>query len=129
MSKKKRILIISCFCLLLLITGVANVVLNNAVQAESESTLVSTNTYASFFDSYRTDRVSTRNQEIQYLDAIIASSSSSAESKASAEAEKASLLKLMEMELALEGIIKAKGFEDAIISALSSNISVIVKNK
>lgn len=127
MSKKKRILIISCFCVLLLITGIANVVLNNAVQAETESSLVSSTTYANFFESYRSDRVSTRNQEVQYLDAIIASANSSAEAKANAESEKNKLMKLMEMELALEGIIKAKGFEDAIISALTSNISVLVK--
>lgn len=128
MSKKKRIIIISCFCLLLVITGVANVFLNNSITSATESTLVSSTTYAGFFESYRADRVSTRSQEVQYLDAIIVSSTSSAEAKANAEAEKARLLKLMEMELALEGIIKSKGFEDAVISALTSNISVIVKN-
>ena len=128
MSKKKRILIISCFCVLLLVTGIVNVVLNNSVKAETKTTTVSTTTYSSFFESYRSDRTSTRTQEIQYLDAIIASANSSAEAKASAEAERAELVKLMETELVLEGLIKSKGFEDAIISALSSNISVIVKN-
>ena len=127
MSKKKRIILIGCFCLLLIATGIVNVVLNNAVNAKTNQTPVSSTTYTSFFNSYRTDRTSTRNQEIEYLDAILASATSSAEAKANAETERADLIKLMESELVLEGLIKAKGFEDAIISALSSNITVIVK--
>lgn len=127
MSKKKRIILIGCFCLLLIATGIVNVVLNNAVNAKTNPTPVSSTTYTTFFNSYRTDRTSTRNQEIEYLNAILASATSSAEAKANAETERADLIKLMESELVLEGLIKAKGFEDAIISALSSNITVIVK--
>lgn len=34
----------------------------------------------------------------------------------------------METELALEGLIKAKGFEDVVISTSATNINVIVKS-
>ena len=40
MSKKKRIILIGCFCLLLIATGIVNVVLNNAVNAKTNPTPV-----------------------------------------------------------------------------------------
>ena len=92
-SKKKKIFIISGFCLLLVVTGVLNIVLNNKIATEASNTTV---TAGNFFSTYRTDRTDTRNEEILYLDAIIASSSASAESKTSAEAKKSELISLME---------------------------------
>ncbi len=124
-SKKKRIFIISGFCLLLVVTGVLNIVLNNRIATEANNSTV---TAGNFFSTYRTDRTDTRNEEILYLDAIIASSSASAESKTAAEAKKSELIALMETELALEGLIKAKGFEDVVVSTSASNINIIVKS-
>ncbi len=126
LSKKKKIFIVAGFCFLLVLTGVLNLVLNNKVvkQANSNNTVTTGN----FFSTYRTDRTGTRNEEVMYLDAIIASSSASAESKSAAEAKKAELISMMEMELSLEGLIKAKGFEDVVVSTSASNINVIVKS-
>ena len=124
-SKKKKIIIVSGFCLLLVVTGVLNIVLNNKIATEASNTTVAA---GNFFSTYRTDRTDTRNEEILYLDAIIASSSASIESKTSAEAKKSELISLMETELALEGLIKAKGFEDVVVSTSASNINVIVKS-
>ena len=63
-----------------------------------------------------------------YYDAIIASASSSAEAKANAEAKKEQLVNNMEMELVTEGLIRAKGFEDVIVTSSNSSINVIVKS-
>lgn len=126
LSKKKKIFIISGFCLLLILTGVLNIVLNNRIATEAGGgQAVSA---GNFFSTYRADRKDTRNEEILYLDAIIASSSASAESKTAAEAKKQQIIDLMDTELALEGLIKAKGFEDVVISTSTSNINVIVKS-
>ncbi len=126
LSKKKKIFIISGFCLLLAITGVLNIVLNNNIATSATNNeIVSA---GNFFTTYRTDRTDTRNQEILYLDAIISSSSASAESKTAAEAKKSEMVALMETELVLEGLIKAKGFEDVIVSTSASNINCIVKS-
>ena len=126
LSKKKKIFIVGGFCLLLAITGVLNIVLNkNIVSSASKNDTVSA---GNFFTTYRTDRTDTRNQEIMYLDAIIASSSASAESKTAAEAKKAEMIALMESELVIEGLVKAKGFEDVIVSSSASNINCIVKS-
>ena len=126
LSKKKKIFIISGFCLLLILTGVLNIILNNKIVTNTNGG--ETVTTGNFFSTYRTDRTDTRNEEILYLDAIISSSSASAESKSAAEAKKAELIALMETELALEGLIKAKGFEDVVISTSATNINVIVKS-
>lgn len=126
LSKKKKVFIIAGFCLLLVLTGVLNIVLNNKISTDANSN--NTVTTGNFFSTYRTDRTNTRNEEILYLDAIIASSSASAESKTAAETKKAELIALMDTELALEGLIKAKGFEDVVVSTSTSNINVIVKS-
>lgn len=124
LSKKKKIVILSVMAVLLVVTGVLNVALNQGA-IETGSNAVTT---ANFFSTYRTDRQSVRNEEISYYDAIIASAESSAEAKASAETKKQQLIQMMETELVTEGLIKAKGFEDVIVTSTSSNVKVVVKS-
>jgi stage III sporulation protein AH len=124
LSKKKKFIIVGVFCLLLAITGALNIILNSSILADDNGTV----TTATFFSTYRTDRTDTRNQEILYLDAIISSSSASAEAIAAAETKKQEIVALMEQELVLEGLIKAKGFDDVIVSTTTSTLNVIVKS-
>ena len=120
LSKKKKIFIVGAFVVLLAVTGALNIILNNRVVENVNAELGATT--ANFFVTYRADRQDTRDQEIVYLDAIIASANSSAEAKSAAESKRQSLVAQMDSELMLEGLIKAKGFEDAIVSTSSSNI-------
>ena len=124
MTKKKKILIIGAFCLLLAVTGVLNIVLNNSANTSVSEVVSTTN----FFVSYRQDRSDTYEQELLYLSAIIDSSSASSEAKANAEAEQAKIIANMQLQTNLEGLIKAKGFSDVVVSAMTNNISVIVKS-
>ena len=126
LSKKKKIFIVGAFVVLLAVTGALNIIINNRVVENVNAELGATT--ANFFVTYRADRQDTRDQEIVYLDAIIASANSSAEAKSAAESKRQSLVAQMDSELMLEGLIKAKGFEDAIVSTSSSNINVIVKS-
>lgn len=123
-SKLKKVLVLSSFCVLLLVTGGVNILVNN-LATDDVAAQVSSN--ATFFSNYRDDRQETRNQEILYLDAIIASEVTSAEAKSAAEAERLALVKNMEVALKLENLILAKGFEDVVVSTSSSNISVMVE--
>ena len=125
MSKRKKIVILSVMFVLLVVTGYLNIALNKngTIQTASENVVT-----GNFFVTYRTDRQSTRDQEIAYYDAIIASSSSSAEAKANAEAKKQDLINNMEMELVTEGLIKARGFDDVIVTSASGCVNVIVKS-
>ncbi|MBR1971532.1 MAG: SpoIIIAH-like family protein [Clostridia bacterium] len=123
MSKKKKIVISVLMVLLLAATAYLNILISG--MGNGEDTTVSTN----FFTEYRTERVSTREQEMLYLDGIIANTSLSAETVDAAAAQKLELVDLMEKELTLEGLIKAKGFEDVAItmSSANDNVNVIVK--
>lgn len=124
MKKRTKIIIITAMVLLLGVTCFLNVMLNNSVSSNNDNTT----TTSSYFQTYRSDRESTRDQEMLYYDAIIASESSSAESIASAEEAKLSLIELMEQELVVEGLIKAKGFEDCVVTISGSNVNAVVKS-
>ncbi len=126
MSKKKKIIILSVMTLLLVITGVLNLVLNNNISTESASS--TTVTTGNFFVTYRADRQSTRDQELLYYEAIITSENSSAESINLAETKKLSLVENMETELVTEGLIKAQGFEDCIVTKSSDSVNIVVKS-
>ena len=125
MSKKKKIIILASMFVLLIVTGYLNIVFNDDQSIITSGDNVVT---GNFFTTYRTDRQATRDEEIAYYDAIIASVSSSAEAKASAEAKKETLVSNMELELVTEGLIKAKGFEDVIVTSSTSCINVVVKS-
>ena len=62
-KKRKKIILLAGFCLLLVATGVLNIILNKNITTEepvnSDSVAV-----GNFFTNYRTDRTNTRNEEI-----------------------------------------------------------------
>ena len=124
MKKRTKIIILVAMVLLLGVTGYLNIALNNNVVDTSAQTV----TNANYFTTYRDDRQATRDQELLYYDAIISSESSSAEAVESAQNKKMEIIAQMENELVMEGLIKAKGFEDVIVTTSNSNINVIVKS-
>ncbi len=127
-TKKKKIIILASMMLLLVITGFLNIKLNS--MTEGGSTTVSSNYNAgSFFASFREDRNATRSESIAYYDAIISSSSSSKEAVKNAEQKREALIDMMTLELTMEGLIKAKGFNDAVVSCSDEYVNVIVKSE
>ena len=92
MKKRTKIIIITVMVLLLGVTGFLNVMLNNSV---SNSNNDNTQTTASYFQTYRSDRESTRDQEMLYYDAIIASETSTEDAIKSAEESKLALIEQM----------------------------------
>ena len=123
MSKKTKIIVLSCMIALLAATAAFNFIL----AGKTEEPAAQTSNYST---SYRTERTSSRNEQILQLDAVIASEQ--ADDKAVDEAidMKLKLTSLMEKELLLENLIKAKGYEDAVVTIGSSsgNINVLVKD-
>lgn len=121
-TKKKKILLLAGMVVLLIATAVVNVVLNkNIVNTSAELT-----TSAGFFATYRQDRETSRNQEILYLDAIIADETISESSRLEAEEKKLKLVANMELELVCEGLIKSAGFEDVIMTTGGNYYNVVV---
>ena len=130
MTKKKKIIVLSVMIGLLILTGYINVALNNSLSKKA-TPIVSTQTSAtaqSFYTTYKTERESTRQQELQFYEAIIASSTSSDDAKDEAEKNKLDLINQMEKELVVEGIIVGKGFDDAIVTQSSANVNVFIKS-
>ncbi|MBE7073809.1 MAG: SpoIIIAH-like family protein [Clostridiales bacterium] len=125
MKKRTKLIIITAMVLLLGVTGYLNIMLNNSVSENSQQIT----TTASYFSTYRSTRESTRDQELLYYDAIISNESSTTDAIANAETLKLALISQMEQELVIEGLIKAKGFEDCIVSILDDNVNAVVKAK
>jgi len=75
------------------------------------------------------DRQTTRNYEIAELNSIIAMEGDEyADARKSALEQKQNIVEAMEVEMLLETLLKAQGFEDVLVTvnAAADNISVIV---
>ena len=130
MTKKKKIIVLSVMIGLLVLTGYINVALNNSLSGTTNPTTTTQTsaTTESFYTTYKTERESTRKQELQFYEAIIASTTSSSEAKQEAEQNKLALINQMEKELVVEGIIVGKGFDDAIVTQSTANVNVFIKS-
>ena len=124
MSKKKKIIVLSCMVLLLAVTAVFNFVLSGKTNTDDD--LVASTAY---FAEYKTERSQSRSEQLVQLNEIIASSDDSA-AKDEALNLKLKLTGIIEDELLLETLIESRGYEDAVVSIglTSDNINVIVKD-
>lgn len=126
MTKKKKIIVMSSLVFLLALTAVLNVLLaqNNTAQAGE------TVTTANYFATYRSERTTTRSEELLQLDSIIALYDETSEEYAEAVAMKMDIVEVMEQELQLETMIKSLGFSDAVVSigVDSENVNVFINS-
>ena len=128
MSKKRKIVVLSCMIALLAVTAVFNFVLTTGnTNPTDESTVVNS---ANYFTQYRSERLTTRNEELLQLDEIIETAAADSAERADALSMKIELTEITEKELLLENLIKAYGFEDAVvvIGLESDNVNVIAKS-
>lgn len=125
MSKNKKIIISVAMVLLLAATAYLNVALTNA-SGDGNGTV----TVGNFFTEFESKRTSTREQEMLYLESVISNKQLSKETIEQAAKEKLAIVGLMEKELILEGLIKAKGFAEVAVtmSGTNPNINVVVKS-
>lgn len=127
MTKKRKIIVLSCMIALLTVTAVFNFLMTSGTASSDQTTAVSS---ANYFSQYRSERLTTRNEELLQLDAIISSATVDSAEHSAALAMKIELTEITEKELLLENLIKAYGFEDAVvvIGLESENINVIAKS-
>ena len=126
MTKKRKIIVLSCMIALLAVTAVFNFVLSTEPIDSTETNASS----ASYFAQYRLERVSTRSEELLQIDEVLSKASADSEEYSDALSLKMSLVQNTERELLLENLIKAYGFEDAVvvIGLESQNVNVIAKS-
>lgn len=124
MSKKKKIIILSCMIALLAVTAVFNFVLTDTSVKQTSVTT------ADYFVEYKTERATTRNEEILQLNEIIENESTSAEAKTNALSMKLKLTNAMENELMLEYLLKTQGFSNVAVTCgtTTESVNVIVAN-
>ncbi len=126
MSNTKKIAIMSTLVLLLAVTAVFNFVLaGTSADAAADGTA-----QEDYFTSFRTERVTTRNEEFLQLDSVIAAYAADSSEYKEAVAEKQRMVEVMETELVIETMIKTLGFTDAVVAigAESDNINIFVNS-
>ena len=127
MSNKKKIIVMSS--LVALLAGTA--VFNFALASTSESTQTDSGiTTANYFTTFRSERTSSRNEELIQLDSVIALYEEGDEKYEEATEMKMDIVMAMEQELVLENMIKSLGFSDAVVSVsvASDNINVFINS-
>lgn len=125
-TKKKKIVVLVSMVALLVLTGFLNLTLNK--QAISTTSTEESYSTQSFFESYRVDRNTSREQQVLYYKAVLESENSTEEAKKEAEKNLSQMAAKQEQELVLEGYILAKGFNDAVVSFTDSYVNVMVKS-
>ena len=127
MSKKKKIIILSCMVALLAVTAVLNYIFTNNTTTIDQTP---TSTTAGYFTQYRERRLTTRNEELLQIDDIINESAIDSTERADAVALKTQLTEITEKEMLLESLIKAYGFDDVVVimSLTSDNVNVIANS-
>ena len=128
MSNKKKIIIICSMVVLLVAAAYLNVLISKKnTKTVSDPVSDESSTVVSFFTSYRSARDASRQESFMYYDSIINSETASVAAISSAEDKRQELVGFTETELVLEGLIKAKGFEDAVVTISTANVNAIVK--
>ncbi len=83
----------------------------------------------SFFKDFRYNRENTRKKEIEYINNIVDNPNSDENKRAEAQDQLLQLTQIMEKELGVEGLIKAKGFDDVIVMLQENSVNVVVDKK
>ena len=127
MSNKKKVIVMSSLVLLLAVTAVFNFVLANTSDTVSSEDGITT---ANYFTTYRTERATTRNEELIQLDSVIALYEEGNEKYEAATEMKMEIVAAMEQELVLENMVKSLGFSDAVVSVSvdSDNVNVFINS-
>ena len=128
MSKKKKIIIMSSLVFLLALTAVLNVLLSTNVIASGNSNAAVTT--SNYFTTFRSERSTTRSEELIQLDSVIALYEEDSDKYKEAVNLKLKIVEMMENELMLETLIKSRGFSDAVVSIGmdSDNVNVFVNS-
>lgn len=93
----------------------------DAAQSEQDS-------IATFFSDYRSERNNVRAQEVAYLDSVIQNTSTDQALLDQAQQRKIALTDMMEKEVTAEGLLRAKGFAQAIVTLAEGSVNVVVSD-
>ena len=92
-----------------------------------ESSNTSVSAQSNYFEAYRTNRQSIRDMEMRYVQTVSDNQKSDSAVKKEAEERLLEIASLMEKELKIENLIKAKGFEDVIAFVEEGSVNIVIK--
>lgn len=141
---QKKHLVFTGLVLLLCITGFANYKINQGAGGEQPVAIKGEEQAAdpaatgageqavmgetNYFAEFRAQRVATREEEVAYLDSIIADERTDAETLADAQQRKLDVVANMEKETTVEGLVMAKGFSECIATIKAGSVNIVVEN-
>lgn len=139
MEQKRKMFFAGCMVGLAVLAIVANVLINRSLsKGEKEPAQQSVNIEAAaqptfeaqeeedYFEVFRQDRDSVREKEAEYLAVVAQDKESDEEVRAQAQEQILQLSKAMEQEVLIEGLIKAKGFDQAAVTIQQGSVNVVV---
>ena len=130
----RKTMVISLLVVLLLVTGLLNW---KYISSDSDVTQNASNESVNgedvetgnFFSTYKAERMTNREEEMTYLDSVIANANTDSATINEAQKMKMEIVSNIELESTLEGLLVAKGFEDAIVTFGSTSINIVVKDE
>lgn len=125
-ENKKKILVLSCMVVLLVVAGTLSIVLNLNAQKIGGGDSNLDGTQSTFFTELQSDRELRKNEQIALLDAIINNDNSTAEAVANAEKQKLQIVANIKTEMTLEAMIKSKGFNNVAVMIGNEKINIFV---
>lgn len=142
-KKTKKYLLLAGLIVALVAVGVVNYLLGNApdqtladagdLSPEIEGALqaddLAVMSTEDYFKEYKTNRETVRATEVAYLDSIISNEKSDVETVKDAQNQKIEIVRIMEAELKVEGLLTASGFEDAVVTVQKGSVNVVIKAK
>ncbi len=129
----RKTMVISAMVVLLLVTGLLNwkYIASDKTDGGSQTTGAEQGAdveTVNFFTTYKSERTSNREEEMTYLESVIANANTDTETLNEAQQMKLEIVKNMELESSLEGLLVAKGFDDAIVTFGSTSVNVVIKD-
>lgn len=123
-ENKKKIIVLSCMVVLLVVAGTLSIVLNLNAGHKTDEPVDATQ--STFYQELSSDRELRKNEQIALLDAIINNDNSTAEAIKNAEAEKLQIVANIKTEMELEALIKSKGFTNVAVLVGDEKINIFV---
>jgi len=138
--ERKQVAVLSGLFCLLLLTGYLNFKFNNntsTVMNKDDEKVVSSElpehgqavnaSTGNFFADFRMDRERVREKELASIESVISDTNTDKQVLAKAQEQKIKVSSAMEKETTLEGLLKAKGFSEAVVTIRENSINVVVE--
>lgn len=141
-NKLKKYLLLSGLIVALVAVAVVNFIIGNgvnnnqtadadvpevegAIQADDLAVLSS----GDYFNDYKVNRESQRQTEVAYLDSIIENEKSDMDTIKEAQNQKIEIVRVMEAELTIEGLLASGGFSQAIVTVKQGSVNVVINEE